>query len=329
MSRNIIKETCVRFGLLFLTIGFFGCGNQAVNTSLTQTSTTVNENLPKVVVTTSVLCDLTKQIAENTINLICLIPNNVNPEDYQPKPEDQTAIAEAQLIFYNGYNLESDLIKIITNTKITAPKIAVSQVALPKPRQFQINGRPVRNPYIWHHPKNAIKMLSVINSNLKKISPNNADIYQENTTKISSELTQIDNWIKSRIASIPKDKLRVVTTNNAIDYYTQAYGIPSASFGTEEQATDQRVQNLVQYIRRFKVPIIFLEVTVNPELIESVAAQAQVNVSERQLYTKGLGEPGSNADTYQNMLFANTRTIVEGLGGTYLIFPPRIQQSQP
>jgi ABC-type Zn uptake system ZnuABC Zn-binding protein ZnuA len=324
MSKKLLKNTYFRFSYLFLTIGFFGCGNPVINTSLTQTSAIVNENLPKVVVTTSVLCDLTKQIAENTINLTCLIPPNINPPDYQPKPEDSAAIEEASLIFYNGYNLEPALIKIITATKTPTTKIAVSQVALPKARQFQVNGRPVINPYIWHHPQNAIKMVEVINNNLKKLSPNDADIYQENTKRIITEFTQIDSWIKSRIASIPKDKLKVVTTNNAIDYYTKAYGIPSASFGTEEQATDQRIKNLVQYVQKSKVPTIFLETTVNPELM----AEANVKLSERQLYTKGLGEPGSDADTYQKMMFANTRTIVEGLGGTYLIFPPRIQQSQ-
>ncbi|WP_414575132.1 metal ABC transporter solute-binding protein, Zn/Mn family [Anabaena sp. CCY 9402-a] len=329
MSKKLLNNICLRLGFFFLTVGFFGCGNQAVNTSFTQTSTTVDENLPKVVVTTSVLCDLAKQIAENTINLTCIIPPNTNAQDYQPKPEDLTAIEEAKLIFYNGYNLEPALTKIITATKTPTTKIAVNQVALPKARQFQVNGRPVINPYIWHHPQNAIKMVEVINNNLKKLSPRDADIYQENTKRIIIELTQIDSWIKSRIASIPKDKLKVVTTNNAIDYYTKAYGIPSASFGNEEQATNQRVKNLVQYIQKSKVPTIFLETTVNPELMESVAAEANVKLSERQLYTKGLGEPGSDADTYQKMMFANTRTIVEGLGGTYLIFPPRIQQSQP
>ncbi|AFY47648.1 ABC-type metal ion transport system, periplasmic component/surface adhesin [Nostoc sp. PCC 7524] len=328
MSQKILKSPPIKFVLLFLTIGFFGCGNQAINTSFTKTSTTVNENLPLVVATTSLLCDLAKQVAENTINLTCIIPPNTDAQDYQPKPEDRTAIEQANLIFYNGYNLEPELIKLIKETNNKAPKIAVSQVALPKPQQFQINTRKVSNPYIWHNPKNGIKMVEVISSNLKKLEPNNTDIYQENTKRIKAELTQIDSWIKSRIGSIPEEKRRLVTTTNAIDYFTKAYGIPSASLGTEEQATDQRITNLVRYIQKSKVPTIFSEAKVNPELIESVATAAQVKLSERQLYTQGLGEADSNANSYQNMMFANTRTIVEGLGGTYLIFPPRIQPSQ-
>lgn len=328
MSKKILKNTASRLGLLFLIIGCFGCGNQAVNTSFTQTSRAVNENLPQVVATTSVLCDLVKQVAENTVNLICIIPTNTNAKDYEPTAEDRTAIDQAKLIFYNGYNLEPGLIKLIAASNNKSTKIAVSQVALPKPQIFLVNGRSVANPYIWHNPRNTIKMVEVINTNLKKIAPTNSNIYQENTRSIKSELTQLDTWIKSRIASIPKGKLRVVTTNNAIDYYTKAYGIPAASFGNEAQATDQRVKSLVRYIQKSQVPTIFLETDVQPRLIESVATEADVKLSARRLYTQGLGEPESGADTYQNMMAANTRTIVEGLGGTYLIFPPKIKRLQ-
>ncbi|WP_066376794.1 MULTISPECIES: metal ABC transporter solute-binding protein, Zn/Mn family [unclassified Anabaena] len=328
MSKKILKLPSLKLILLLLSMGLFGCGNQAVNTSFTKTSAIANENLPQVVATTSVLCDLVKQVAENTINLTCLIPPNTDAQDYQPKPEDSTAIEQAKLIFYNGYNLEPELIKLITATENKSPKIAVSQVVLSPRRQSQGNTRTITNPYIWHNPKNAIKMVEVISSNLKKLEPSNAEIYQENSKRMQTELTQIDNWIKSRVATIPQDKRRLITTTNAIDYFTKAYGIPSASLGTEQPATNQRITNLVRYIQNNRVPIIFAEAKVNPELIESIATEAEVKLSERQLYTKGLGEADSDASTYQNMLFANTRTIVEGLGGTYLIFPPRIQQSQ-
>ncbi|WP_427162338.1 metal ABC transporter solute-binding protein, Zn/Mn family [Aliinostoc sp. HNIBRCY26] len=328
MLKKLIKNTTSRLGLLCLTIACFGCGNQAVNTSFTQTSTIDNENLPQVVATTNVLCDLVRQVAENTINLTCIIPPNTNARNYQPTPEDRAAIAQAKLIFYNGYNLEPQLIKTINNSNNKSLQVPVSQIAVPKPQRFIVNGRSVVNPYIWHNPKNAVRMVDVINNNLKKISPNNSDIYQENTKNLKNQITQLDKWVKSRIASIPKDKLRVITTNNAIDYYTKNYGIPAASFGNENQATEQRVKNLVRYIQKSKVPTVFVENNVQTRLIESVAAAADVKLSERQLYTQDLGETGSYADTYQNMIAANTRTIVEGLGGTYLIFPPKIQQSQ-
>ncbi|HEY9802968.1 MAG TPA: zinc ABC transporter substrate-binding protein [Leptolyngbyaceae cyanobacterium] len=309
--------------LVIFVSGFFGCRNQTTNTSITQATNVVDQNLPKVVATTSVLCDLTRQIAENTINLICLIPPNQFPQTYQANAEDSSAIEQANLILYNGYNLEPQLIKQIKATKNSASKIAVSQIAVPKPQQFIANGRRVNNPYIWHNPNNAIKMLEVINSNLNKLEPSNTNIYNENTKRIKSELNQLDNWIKLKVATIPKEKRRLITTSNAIDYYTRTYGIPSVTLGSEAQATEQRVKNLVKFVQKSNVPTIFADMLDTSKVMESVATEAQVNLSERQLYTQGLGEPTSDGDTYQNMMVANTRTIVEGLGGTYLIFQPK------
>ncbi|MBN3963097.1 zinc ABC transporter substrate-binding protein [Nostoc sp. NMS8] len=310
--------------LVALTIGFVGCGNQAARTAFTQTTTQVDENLPQVVATTSVLCDLTRQVAGNTVNLTCLISPTTDPQFYKPKPEDRKAIERANLILYTGYNFEPNLIKLIKATKNSAPKIAVGQLAVPKPQKFQIGDKSVTDPHIWHNAKNTIRMVEVINSNLRKLESNDAEAYISNTKKITNELTQLDSWIKSRIASIPTKERKLVTTSDALSYYAKVYGISLAGglqgISTNEKLTAERVKNLATNIKRAKVSTIFAEVEINPNLIQSVATEADVKISNRKLYAEGLGEPGSDGDTYQKMMIANTRTIVEGLGGTYLMF---------
>ncbi|MEH2285625.1 MAG: zinc ABC transporter substrate-binding protein [Nostoc sp.] len=310
--------------LAALTIGFVGCGNQTARTTFTQTSTQVNENLPQVVATTSVLCDLTRQVAGNTVNLTCLISPTANPQFYKPKAEDRKAIERANLILYTGYNFEPNLIKLIKATKNPAPKIAVGQMAVSKPQKFQAGGKNVSDPHLWHNTKNAIRMVEVINSNLRKLQSSDAEAYTSNTKKITNELTQLDSWIKSRIASIPTKERKLVTTSDALSYYAKAYGISLAgglqSISSNEKLTAEQVKTLATNIKRAKVSTIFAEVEINPNLIQSVARVAEVNISDRNLYAEGLGEPGSDGDTYQKMMIANTRTIVEGLGGTYLMF---------
>ncbi|BDI15838.1 hypothetical protein ANSO36C_16400 [Nostoc cf. commune SO-36] len=277
-----------------------------------------------MVATTSVLCDLTRQVAGNTVNLTCLIPPTANPQFYKPKQEDRKAIEQANLILYTGYNFEPNLIKLIKATKNPAPKIAVGQVAVSKPQKFQVGGKNVTDPHVWHNSKNTIRMVEVINSNLRKLESSNAETYSRNTKKITNELTQLDKWIKSRIASIPAKKRKLVTTSDALGYYAKAYSISLAgglqSISTNEKLTAARVKNLATNIKRAKVSTIFAEEAINPNLIESVATEAEVKISDRKLYAEGLGEPGSDGDTYQKMMIANTRTIAEGLGGTYLMF---------
>jgi manganese/iron transport system substrate-binding protein len=328
MSKNSPLNNFFQGILVTLTIGFVGCGNQAARTTFTQTTTQIDENLPQVVATTSVLCDLTRQVAGNTVNLTCLISPTVNPQSYKPRPEDRKAIEEANLILYTGYNFEPSLIKLIKATKNPAPKIAVGQLAVPKPQKFQAGGKNVTDPHLWHNTKNAIRMVEVINSNLRKLESSDAEAYTSNTKKITNQLTQLDSWIKSRIASIPAKQRKLVTTYNGLGYYAKAYGIPLAggmeNISTNDKLTATRVKNLATNIKRARVPTIFAEVAINPNLIESVSTEAEVKVSNRNLYAEGLGESGSDGDTYQKMMIANTRTIVEGLGGTYLMFEAKV-----
>jgi manganese/iron transport system substrate-binding protein len=325
MSKKLPLTNSFRAIFVALTIGFIGCGNQTARTAFTQTTTQVNENLPQVVATTSVLCDLTKQVAGNTVNLTCLIDPSADPHVYKPKPEDRRAIEQANLILYSGYNLEPNLIKLIKATKNTAPKIAVGQLAVSKPQKFQKDGKILINPHLWHNPKNAIRMVEVINNNLRKLESSDAETYNSNTKKIKNELTQLDSWIKSRITSIPAKERKLVTNSNALSYYAKAYNIPLAGglqgMNYDEKLTATQMKNLVANIKRTQVSTIFSDAAINDNSLQSVARVADVKISDKKLYVEGLSEPGSEADTYQKMMIANTRTIVEGLGGTYLMFP--------
>jgi manganese/iron transport system substrate-binding protein len=331
LPKKLLLTKPLHAAFIVLTMGFFGCnsiGNLTNSSSVTTiTSAELNNNLPKVVATTSVLCDLTKQIAQETVNLTCLISPDTNPHLYQPTPEDSTAVEEAKLILYHGYNLEPKLLTLIQGSQNPAPKIAVAQTAVPKPLQFRQNGKTVSDPYIWHNPNHTIKMVEVINTNLGKVLPENASIYSSNAKKITNELTQLDSWIKSRIASIPATQRKLVTSSDAMGYYAKAYNLEYAGveqgISTGEQPVPGRTKALVQYVQQASIPTVFPETTNNPNSVNGIAQQAQVKVSERKLFTDNLGVSGSEGDTYQKMMEANTRTIVEGLGGTYLIFQPQ------
>ena len=329
MLERLLLSKALRIIFIVCTVSFYGCNNSnnSSNTSsytTTVTTTTVQKDLPQVVATTSVLCDLTKQIAGETINLNCLTSPSINPKVYQPTPADQQAINQAKLIIFNGYNLEPGLEKFILASKNSAPKIPVAKTAVPTPLMVTRNGRKVADPYVWHNAKNAVKMVDAIGINLAKTIPENAEIYQSNTKKIKNQLLQLDSWIKTRIDSIPERKRTLVTTNNAMAYYVRAYGLNLPAtlrfISPTEQTSDTKVKILAKTLEKTQVPTIFAQPTISPQLIKSVAEKAQINISERQLFAENIGVPGSEADTYQKMMTANTRTIIEGLEGTYLMF---------
>ncbi|WP_268812114.1 metal ABC transporter substrate-binding protein [Aphanizomenon flos-aquae] len=133
--------------------------------------------------------------------------------------------------------------------------------------------------------------------------------------------------MKVRLASIPDKNRKLITTNSAMIYYVKAYDIPySVNLDNVKnigKLTDTKIRNLAKDIQKAKVPTIFADTNTNSNLLAPVATAAKVKVSQKPLYIDGLGEPGSDGETYQKMMTTNTRIIVEGLGGTYLKFEPK------
>lgn len=334
-----------KLGILTIFIGLWGCTpSQNVET----TAETSSENLPLVVATTSVLCDLTEQVAQDTVNLKCLVGPGIDPHVYQPTPEDRQSIENADLVFYGGYNFDPNLIKLIKATSNSNPKIAVHEQAVPNPIMASEHHHgekdhdhdhgseekdhdhehgseeKVPDPHVWHNPKNGVAMIEVITQGLTQLQPDLEQTYQTRSNDITTELGKIDQWIGVQIATIPTEKRKLVTTHDALGYYVTAYDIDFqgalSGLSTEESPSAGTVGNLVKEIKKTQVPTIFAESSVNPKLIETVAKEANVQISSQELYADGLGEKGTEGESYQKMLISNTKTIVEGLGGQYTGF---------
>ena len=343
MLKKIQRKTGRLCGATVLAIGcgLVGCsgGENATNRApespaATQTQATPAANLPKVVATTGVICDITKEIAQSSIDTTCLLKPGEDPHAYQTKPEDRKAIETANLILYGGYNHEPNILKLIQSSSNSAPKIAVHELAVPKPligehehehgeekaqNQSHAEGEKVPDPHVWHNPQNGVRMVETIRDQLIEVAPTNAQLYTKNAASLTDELQKIDTWIKAQIATIPAQKRKLVTTHDALTYYADAYGleIGGALQGvtTEEQPTAARIAELSSEIKTTGVPKIFAETTTNPKLIETVAREANVEISDKELYSDELGGPGTGADTYQGMLKTNTCAITSGLGG--------------
>ncbi len=336
-------------GIVAILLSIWGCNASVKGDKQEETPTSSTDNLPLVVATTSILCDLTQQIAQDTVNLKCLLQPEIDPHVYQETPEDRQAIESADLVLYGGYDFDSSLIKLINATTNNNPKIAVHEQAVTDPilgeehdhghddhsgekhsekdhDHEEHSEEKVPDPHVWHNPQNGIKMVAVIAEGLTQIQPDLREKYQSQTQTVQTELGQIDEWIKQQINTIPADKKKLVTTHDALGYYVQAYNIEFqgalSGFSTDESPSAGTVANLVKEIKESQVPTIFAETSVNPKLIETVAREANVQLSSRELYADNLGGKGTEGDTYQKMLIANTRTIVEGLGGQYTAFNP-------
>jgi manganese/iron transport system substrate-binding protein len=286
-----------------------------------------SDKVPLVVATTDVICNLAKTIAKETIELKCLMAAGTDPHTYTVTPADRQAIETASLLLYAGHGFEPTIIKAIEATKNTAPKVAINEVSVPKPLQMVEDGKTESDPHIWHDAQNGIKMVESLQAALSKAVPEQAATYAANAKTLTTELAQIDRWIKVQMATIPAKSRKLVTTHDALGYYGKAYGIPIEGalqgLSTEEKPTPTQVKKLVTDIKSSGVPAIFAESTASSKLLETVANEAKVKISTNPLYADGLGELGSAGDTYLKMLVSNTKVITEGLGGKFEPFVAR------
>ena len=271
---------------------------------------------PDVVATSTIIADLTKNIGGDEIDLTSILQPGADPHVYEPVPKDSIYLEEAELILYNGYNLEPGLIKLIKAAGVKADKLAVGEVV--KPLQLDKGGKQtVPDPHIWGDAENAIKMAIAIRDALIKLSPEDKEKFTENAEELVNELKELDNSITQQIATIPKERRKLITTHDAFQYYGRAYDIPIAGtligISTEEQPSAQTVKQLVEEVKRTGVKGIFAETTINPALIKTVAQEANVKLAPRELYSDSIGAPGSEGDSYIKMMQSNTEAIVEAL----------------
>ena len=184
----------------------------------------------------------------------------------------------------------------------------------------QGDGDLVADPHIWHSATNNGAIAMVIADQLATINPDQSEAYESRATNLVEQFTALDGWIQTQVETIPAGDRTLITTHDAFRYYADAYGLEVggalSGLSTAEQPSPATLTRLVDQVTDAQVPAIFAESTTNPDLINTVANNAGVEVAEQPLLVAGPGEADSDADTVQAMLVANTCTIVNALGGT-------------
>ncbi|HIK45961.1 MAG TPA: zinc ABC transporter substrate-binding protein [Leptolyngbyaceae cyanobacterium M65_K2018_010] len=309
--------------LWILGVGLVGCDSITPGTAGPD-RTAGADGKPAVVATNTLIADWVARVGGDQIELTSILPPGTDPHVYEPVPADSIAFERADLILYNGYNLEPGLMRLLNAAGVKARRVAVGEVV--PPLALQQGGRTVPDPHVWGDASNVIPMVEAIRDQLIELAPEQQELFTTNTEAYREDLNQLHQWIGAQTATIPAHQRQLVTTHDAFQYYAQAYGLTVVGtligLSTEEQPSARTVQQLVASIRALGVPTIFAETTINPQLITTVAAEAGVKLAPTLLYSDSIGSPGSEGDSYLKMMESNTRSIVEGLGGSVTPLAP-------
>ncbi|WP_317635417.1 metal ABC transporter substrate-binding protein [Xylocopilactobacillus apicola] len=278
-----------------------------------------NEKL-KVVVTNSIIADITKNIAKDKITLHSIVPVGKDPHEYEPLPEDVQKTSRADLIFYNGINLEtggnawfSKLVKN-ANKKENEDYFATTKGVKVIYLEGQ-EGKGKEDPHAWLNLENGVIYAKNIEKQLAKKDPKNKDFYAKNLESYVKKLEALDQEAKSKFASIPKEKKLIVTSEGCFKYFSKAYGIPAAyiwEINTEEEGTPDQIKDLVAKLRTTKVPSLFVESSVDDRPMKTISKDTNIPIYST-IFTDSVAKKGQNGDSYYSMMKWNLDKIAEGL----------------
>ena len=296
--------------LLLAFVGLAACSSQ-------KSSTETGSSKLNVVATNSIIADITKNIAGDKINLHSIVPVGQDPHEYEPLPEDVKKTSQADLIFYNGINLETGgnawFTKLVENAKKKENKdyYAVSEGV----DVIYLEGQSEKgkeDPHAWLNLENGIIYAQNIAKRLSEKDPANKETYEKNLKAYVEKLSALDKEAKEKFNNIPEEKKMIVTSEGCFKYFSKAYNVPSAyiwEINTEEEGTPDQIKTLVEKLRKTKVPSLFVESSVDDRPMKTVSKDTNIPIYAK-IFTDSVAEEG---DSYYSMMKYNLEKIAEGL----------------
>jgi ABC-type Mn2+/Zn2+ transport system ATPase subunit/ABC-type Zn uptake system ZnuABC Zn-binding protein ZnuA len=278
-------------------------------------ATTVLAQKPKVVCTTTIIYDITRNIAGELADVVSFLPIGGDPHIYEATPDDISRLARADLVLRNGLKLEGWLDKVIATSGTNATVVTVAEDGIKPFHSAQFHGAP--DPHVWMSVPNGKIMARNIATALSTEMPEAYESISANLHLYLRKLDSLDTYIMTRIATIPEDHRVLVTTHDAFHYFADRYGLEVESLrgistDAEIMAADAtRVRDVI--IER-ELPAIFIETTINPKVFLQIAKDLDIKIGG-SLFADSIGDLDSDAGSYIGMLRADTDAIVAGLTG--------------
>lgn len=278
-----------------------------------------NSNKIYIVTTTAQIAEPLSIIGGEHVHVESLMGPAIDPHVYHATQSDIQKIADAQIIFYNGLNLEANLVEIFDKLGESKPTLAIGEQVSADALLTDENG--ALDPHIWFHIDLWEEALDSAVETLKDYAPEEADYFEENKQQYFQALQELKAEAE-KLAEIPESQRYLVTAHDAFGYFGYMHGIEVVGLqglSTEDEIGVSDINETIALIEQYQVPAIFVESTINPNSIEAVLEGAQDKgidvVIGGELYSDAMGEPGTDEGTYLGMYRYNVQTIYEALTG--------------
>jgi zinc/manganese transport system substrate-binding protein len=292
--------------LVALALVAAGCGSSGG-------SATTASGAVDVVATTTVLGDLARAVGGRSADVHQLLQPNSDPHDYEPRPDDVVAAANAQLLLESGDGLDAWMGKVVEQS---GGHPAVVDLGARVPARRRGAGGDA-DPHWWHDPRNAAAAVLAIRDALTRANPAARGVYARNAAAYASRLRALDAAIGRCMAAIPPARRKLVTDHDAFGYFADRYGLEVVgtvipSLTTQAQPSAGELADLARTVERERVRTIFSEQSVSAKLARAIGRETGARVDD-SLYGDTLGPAGSPGATYLGMEARNADAIARGL----------------
>ena len=266
----------------------------------------------KVVTTFTVIQDIAQNVAGDAATVESITKPGAEIHEYEPTPKDIVKAQSADLILWNGLNLERWFERFFQNIK-DKPAVVVTEGITP----LSIYEGPYKdapNPHAWMSPSNALIYVENIKNALVKYDPQNADTYQKNAAAYAEKIKQLDKPLREKLAQIPADQRWLVTSEGAFSYLAKDYDLKEGylwPINAEQQGTPQQVRKLIDLVKKNHIPVVFSESTVSAKPAQQVAKESGAKYGG-MLYVDSLSAADGPVPTYIDLLNVTVSTIVKG-----------------
>jgi len=293
----------------------------------------------RVVATTNLAADVLANIGGDDIQLTALLPIGADPHSFTPAPRDLQAVADADVLFVNGFGLEEGLADTLAQVAKDIPILSLSEGIEPRAFQFELaheddhdvgeehvgeehvgeeHEHTGADPHVWFNPLNVSIWADNAARALAALDPAHASNYAANAAVYQTELVSLDAWIVEQMDPIPADERRMVTDHGAFGYFADRYGVEIIgavipAYSTTASPSPQDIADLLAAIEAYEVRAVFVGVSVNPTLAERVSEDAGIELIP--LYTGALSGPDGPANTYLDLMRYNVGAIADALRG--------------
>ena len=322
MTKVISNRGILLIFSIMLGMWLGGCSNSTEGTLSTDTSgtnatdvadTSADTEGQKVLTTFTVLADIAQNVAGDKLNVESITRIGAEIHGYEPTPSDIVKAQDADLILYNGMDLERWFEQFLGNVE-DVPSVLLTEGIEPIPiSEGPYANKP--NPHAWMSPRNALVYVENIRQAFVELDPENADTYNANAEAYSEQLQAIDEELQADLEQVPPNQRYLVSCEGAFSYLARDYNLKEIymwPINAEQQFTPKQVQRVIESVKTNDVPTIFCESTVNDEGQKQVAKTTSARFGGN-LYVDSLSTEQGPVPTFIDLLEYDARTITNGL----------------